>query len=128
MKKLTVLYRTIGQFITQRLRLYLARLLFTSANKPITENETTKHLNAKIAVLICDCFTDDAFLQFLKAHAVLRRQELLAEYNYSVITLPEEQRIVYDAIAHMMTAEGLPPMTASSYENRALYLDEGSTS
>jgi hypothetical protein len=118
-------WRTLAHFITPRLRLYLARLLFTSANKPINKGETTSHLEKKMMVLICDCFADPNFLEYLRSQAVLLRVQILNEYQYTVITLPEEHAVVYQAINHMFAAKGIPLMVASPYEQSSLWLPEG---
>ena len=103
----------------------LARLLFTSANKPIHKGESTAHLEKKMMVLVCDCFADPAFLEYLRSQAVLLRVQILNEYQYTVITLPEEQAAVYQAVNHFFKAGGIPLMVASPYEQTALWLAEG---
>jgi hypothetical protein len=120
-----LVFRTLGHFITPRLRLYLARLLFTSANKPINKGVETANMDKKMMVLICDCFSDPAFLEYLRSQAVLLRVQILNEHMHTIITLPEEQRVVYDAIAHMCKAGGIPLMVASPFEQSSLWLSEG---
>jgi hypothetical protein len=119
-------WSTLGHFITPRLRLYLARLLFTSANKPINKGVETAMVDKKMMVLVCDCFSDPEFLEYLRSQAILLRVQILNEYHHSVITLPEEHKIVYDAISHMCKANGIPLMVASPFELSALWLAEGS--
>jgi hypothetical protein len=121
-----LVFKTLGHFITPRLRLYLARLLFTSANKPINKGMQTDHLDLKMMVLICDCFSDPIFLEYLRSQAVLLRIQILNEHQHSVITLPEEQKAVYEAINHFMRAGGIPLMVASPFEQQSLWLADGS--
>jgi hypothetical protein len=121
-----VFWRTLAHFITPRLRLYMARLLFTAANKPIHKGESTSHLEKKMMVLICDCFTDPNFLEYLRAQATLMRTQILNEHHHTVISLPEEQEVIYQGITHFMAAKGIPLMVASPYEVQSLGLEEGS--
>lgn len=77
-------------------------------------------------VVICDCFCDKNFLDFLQSQAVLLRQKIVNEHHVNLITLPEEQRAVYDAIVHFMRAEGIPIMYSNAYEKESLWFNEGS--